>query len=247
MRERGQRRVHEHPRAEPHREKPVTGDGLVQPHRRLGDARDALGQRAGRRHQSVTRHHLVHDPEAQRFGGIEMIPGQSVAMRGLPAGQRREQDRRVRDVTDLRLREHAVVGGNRDVARQRIPEPTAHDPAVDGGDDRLRQLPEMHQPSRRRIVVRPPALQELRDLEAARIERRLAVRAPPDVVARGERAAGAGQDDRADLRIGIGLVQRSMQLGRELWVDRVQRLRPIERERDDGSGLLVEQHLVGHR
>ena len=54
----------------------------------------------------------VHDEtEAQGLGGIQLIAREAVAVGGLPAGQRGEQDRRVGGVADLGLGEDGVVGG----------------------------------------------------------------------------------------------------------------------------------------
>ena len=49
------------PAPEPHGEQAVAGHGLVEAHRGLRHAGDALGQRARLRHQLRLRHHLVDD------------------------------------------------------------------------------------------------------------------------------------------------------------------------------------------
>src|SRR5262249_55715519 len=86
----------------------------------------------------------------------------------------------------------------------------------------------------------------LRDLDAARVERRAAVRAWADRVARGERAAGAGQDDRADVRVGVRDVEGLVELFGHPRRDRVERVRPVQRDRGDVTGLVVQDFLVGH-
>src|SRR5205823_6539164 len=84
------------------------------------------------------------------------------------------------------------------------PEASPHDPAVDGRDHGLAELPEVQQVTDRVAVGRPPALEEVRDLDAGGIERRAPVRAARDVVAGRKSAARAGEDDRADGGIRIG-------------------------------------------
>src|SRR4029450_10835026 len=181
------------------------------------------------------------------LGRVEVIAGQPVAVRRLPAGKRREEERRIRRVPDLRLGEDAVVRGDGDIGRERVPEPATHHPTVDGGDDRLRDVPEVHELERRVAIARPPPMDVFGDLDPGGVERRAAVRAARDVEPGRGAAAGAGEDDGADLPVGVGVVERRLELLGHLRIDRVERLGPVEGDRQHRAVLLVEDRLVGHR
>src|SRR5262249_12064180 len=84
-------------------------------------------------------------------------------------------------------------------------------------------------------------------LDPGGVERRTAVWAARDVESSREAAAGAGEDNGADLPVGVGLVERRVQLLAHLRIDRVERFGPVERERQYRALLFVEDRLVGHR
>ena len=97
----------------------------------------------------------------------------------------------------------ALVGAHDQVAAQRKVGPAAHAVAVHLRDHGLGRAPQLHvgvHVARHELVVadRVPGAVGLgvHDL-----------RAPLDVVAGAERAAGAAQADRADLRVGPGTLQ----------------------------------------
>src|ERR1700683_4752940 len=60
------------------------GYGFVEPNRRLGNERDAFGERASARHQLIVRHYLVDHANAQRLLGVEMIAGKRPAVGRFP-------------------------------------------------------------------------------------------------------------------------------------------------------------------
>ena len=117
------------------------GDRLVQPQRRLRHQREPLRERVGVLHQLIVRHHPLTMPMRSASCRVEVIAGQPPAVGVLPATQRRHQEARVGDVPHLRLGEHRLVGRNRDVGGELVPEATAHGPAVDRGDDRRAKPP----------------------------------------------------------------------------------------------------------
>ena len=68
-----------------------------------------------------------------------------------------------------------------------------------------------------------------------------------DVGAGGEGLLRAGQHDAADGAVGLPAVERLVQLGDQRGIERVQRLRPVERDEADPAARLDDDVLVGHR
>src|SRR5262249_43045647 len=69
---------------------------------------------------------------------------------------------------------------------------------------------------------------------------------PRHVEAGAEAAPRAREDDRPHLGIGIGQVQRLVQLRLHGGVDRVEHLGAVQRDRDYWPGLVVQDRLVSH-
>ncbi len=224
------------------------GDGLVEPDRRLGHQRDAFGERAGARHQLLVRHHLVDHADAQRLLRVEVIAGERPAVGGLPAAQGREQIAGVGNLAHFRLREHRLVGGDRDVGGELIPESAAHGPAVDRRDHRLAQAPHMLPMADAGAVLTLPLLDIFGVRLALRIQRPHAGgRRRRLIVAGGKRRAVAGENDGAHLAVGVGLVERAVDFRFEVARQRIHALGPVERDGRDLVLDAVKQILVAHR
>jgi hypothetical protein len=127
---------------------------------------------------------------------------------------------------DLRLAEARLLVGDDHVAGQRQLAAAAEGEAGDGGDQRRLSggdaLPEGH-PGRVRCGV----------------ER--ALRHRPDVGAGGEDLLGAGDDDAADLGVGVEAGQLGEDLGPHLGREGIARLRPVEAQQGDVE--IVESRL----
>src|SRR6185312_11627529 len=67
-----------------------------------------------------------------------------------------------------------------------------------------------------------------------------------EVGARGEAAAGARDENRADRRVGGLAVEHLLELVAELRRPRVQAVRPVEGQPAGAAGLLPDQGLVAH-
>src|SRR6476660_6845805 len=148
-------------------------------------------------------------------------------------------------MANLWLREHRLVRCNGNVGRELVPEAAAHGPAVDLGDDRLPQPPHMGPLTDPAGVVTLPELDELRVRLALRVGMPgAALSGLALVVAGAEGAAGAGEDDDADSAVGIGLIERAMQLGFERRRQSVHPLRPVERDGRNALLDAVEQLLA---
>src|SRR3954468_3818587 len=70
-----------------------------------------------------------------------MIAGKAPTVGRLPTAERGQQETRARYVTDFGLCKHGLVGGDRDVGGELVPETGTHRPAIDGRDDRLAKAP----------------------------------------------------------------------------------------------------------
>jgi hypothetical protein len=143
--------------------------------------------------------------------------------------------RRHRRELHLLEREAGVLGGDPDVAHQRVGEAAGDAVAVDRGDDRL--------------VDPVLAHVEERDLADALVR---AVVVPDrlhhrEVGAGAERAlAAAGEDRHVQLGV-VPEVGPDLALEREhLGVVRVQLLRPVQRDQRDVAPLLVQDDWFGH-
>ena len=67
-----------------------------------------------------------------------------------------------------------------------------------------------------------------------------------DVGAGGEGFVGAGDDDAADIGVGLEGVDRGGDLGDQRGVERIERLRPVEPDDADLAARLDDDVLVGH-
>src|SRR4051794_34249602 len=132
------------------------------------------------------------------------------------------------------LPEAGVVGGDRHVADEVEDVAAAHRIAGDHRDHRLRQAPDLH--------VQVPDVEApnsaLCDVVVADVA---VVAADPLIPARTEGVlAGAGEDDRADLEVVSGPVERVAELREGLGPEGIPHLRPVDCDLRDPSGLLVE-------
>ena len=200
-----------------------------------------MGERLGSRNQLLVRNHLVHQADAQRLLGVHVVARERPAVRHLPATQRSEQESAVGDHAHLGLREHCLVRGHADVARGLVPEPAAHAPAVDGGDDRLAQAPHVQDHLDAVHAHAVPLGQVRVDADVRRV---LGLAFARKVVPGAERPAGAGEDDHADVGVAVRHVERVVHLAFEPLRDRVQGVRTIQRHRRDGSLDVVEDVFV---
>ena len=141
-----------------------------------------------------------------------------------------------------RVADAAVLGAHDQVGAQREVGAAADAEAVDLGDHRPRRAPQPHvgaDVAGHHPVVgdRVPRLPRLGLLHR--------LRAPPDVVAGAERAAGAAQPHDADLGVLLGPVERRFEVVDQLRDDRVEALRAAQREGRDRAVALVE-HRAAH-
>ena len=144
-----------------------------------------------------------------------------------------ERAARVGDEADVDERRHedGRVRGDADVARARERHPRAGGGAVDGRDDRLLERADREDV---RVIARAQAV--------ADVARRLAELG--QVLPDAEAAARAGDDDGAHVRA-AGLLERRAERLVHRRVERVEDVRPIERDREDGA---VAAGLdLGHR
>ena len=125
------------------------------------------------------------------------------------------------------LAEARVLGRDRQVADQ-VQDVTAADRvARDHGHDRLRQPPDLHV----EVADVEAADALLGDLVVADVA---VVATDPLVAAGAERlVAGAGEDDRADVGVVAGAVERVAELGEGLRAERVVDVRPVDRDLRD--------------
>src|SRR5262245_1420712 len=133
---------------------------------------------------------------------------------------------------DLGLPELRRVGGDDDVARERDLAPAAERVAGDRRDHRLAHL-----------LHALPVAGDVVGLVHVHVR---PARHRPDVRARGKGLLAAGQNDRADAIVRVELEERVAELVHERVVQRVQLLRPVQRDQSDPAARLGEDVLVGH-
>ena len=205
-------------------------------HRRPGQRGDLAGDRERLLDQPVRGHHPSDEAGALRLLGVHHAAGQA-EVHGLgladeagqalgPAGAGYGAD------GDLRLAELGAVGGDDHVAHHGDLAAAAQGVAGDRGDRRLAGLGQAL-----------PALGDevaLVDVHVGLVLHLL------DVGAGGEGLLGAGHDDGADLIVGLQVVEGRGQLVDQGGAERVQRLRPVERDQADRIAFLDQDVLVGH-
>src|SRR5262249_11600940 len=150
--------------------------------------------------------------DAQRLLGVEMVTGQRPAVGSLPAAQRRQEKARAGNVPHLGLREHRLVGRDRDVSRELVPEARTHGPAVDRGDDRLAEPPHVRPVSDALALPAVAIFDELGDRLPGRIGIAPAGLVGALVEAGAERLAAAGEYDYAHRTVAVSLVEGAVQL-----------------------------------
>ena len=189
------------------------------------------------------RHRLRRQPPLDRPAPVDRVAGQQQPLRALEAepvhphrGRRRAPDARGRVADAAVLRADDQVRAEREVGA------AADAEAVHLRDHRLRRAPQRHV---RVDVARHHLVVEDRVPRARLPAHQL--RAPVDVVAGAEGAAGAAQADRRGPRVVLRAVDRRVERLDQLGHDRVQPLGTVERERRDAVVGLEEDWLrVGH-
>jgi hypothetical protein len=167
-------------------------------------------------------HDAADEPERERLGGVEAPPGEDDLQRALLRDEPGEADRAAgggdQAARHLREPELRAGGGHDDVARERELQPTGQGVAVHRGDDRLGARHADEPRERRRVVAQPGALPG---------------RDGPQVRARAERAALAGEDRDAGLRVGVEALDGGDELAVDRGVDRVEPLGAPQRDPRD--------------
>jgi hypothetical protein len=192
----------------------------------------------------IGRHHVVHQPVAERPGRVE-APARHQQLQRDPLGQHPRQPLRAAGARDDRARHlrHAELGvlrGDADVARDRDLQPAGQAVAVDRGDDRLPALKVAGDAAERRARH----LTRVAPLSGHHLGHR------HQVVAGGEGAfAGAGEDGDPEVGVVAEVAEGGVQLVAGLGVDGVQPVRAVDRDQRQVSLLLVEDPLepIGHR
>src|SRR3954454_22653730 len=209
-------------------------------HRALRVAQDLARDSLRLLEQLIVRHHLRHEVPRERLLRVDRL--------GREQHLRRDGGAACVDETDdpavavvvaaagLERPEHRALGGDPDVARQRLLEPARERPAVDGPDDGLVDLV---QPAGERAEAQ---VDDLPHAALAADDRR---DVGLEVGARAARVAGAGEDRDVDrvvvAELGPDLDEQLLHLG----VDAVLDLGPVEGDEHDAVAL-VDQDL-GHQ
>ena len=136
------------------------------------------------------------------------------------------RDERALDLGDAEL---GLAGGDDEVAGQRDLEPAGDGEALDRRDERLARgaLGDAREPA----VAHPRALAAHEGLE---------------IHAGAEARAGAGDDADRKVALGVELVERRRHPFGQRQVDRVARVRAVERDEQHAVAALGEDGLVGH-
>ena len=202
--------------------------------------------RVGRFDELVLRMNLIHQPESQCFGALHLARGeQQIECVAVPDDARERPSHAVLGCkTNARegRRDHGLFGCETQIAEQRVNQADARGRTIEHRDDRFR---ERRKVSGAALIVRPPTEvvrpRQLVD-ELARILR-LESR---DVAASAECAARTGENDDADVFIGIRRVRGLPHfLGDDIG-PRIELLGTIQRERRDAVFDVVENLLVLH-
>ena len=174
-----------------------------------------------------------------------MVADQAVAQGVFETGEQRPHERRVRAVTHFGLGEDRVFGGDGDVGVEGQPTAAAHGPAAHRADHRFGHFEDAHQVH----VVVGPVVHQIGGAHAG-----LNTVGPFDIAAPAaagrlieagtKGASGAGDDDGADLRIGLGLVQGVVKLFEHRPGDGVERFGPIQCNQHAAAFLLVNDFFV---
>ncbi|MCY1441367.1 hypothetical protein D9M71_576800 [compost metagenome] len=185
--------------------------------------------------QLIDWEHPRHQPGALGLAGRHHASGQA-HLHGLGPADGTGQalgaaDPRQHAEGDFRQAETGVVGGVYEVAHQRQLAAAAQRVAGDRGDDRL--APRGDAVGLGEVVV-------VVDL------RKLLVRQFLDVRAGGEGLARTGEDDAADLRIGLQAVEHLVEFADQLRVERIQRLGAVQGDQGDALLDLEQQGFVAH-
>ena len=178
--------------------------------------------------------------EAHRLdlgGAHAVIAGEQQVLRRLRSGEPRQEQRDDAAAEfHFRLAEAAIVRGDREVAGEGELHRAAEAVAVDGGDGRLRAIPEADDDPE--IV-----------LERAADGRRLGLAvadAHVEIEACREGATGAGEHDRAHRLVRLGRVERAIERLDHRHVDGVQLVGPVERQERDRAPALRKDERFRH-
>ena len=158
-------------------------------------------------------------------------PGEVIAHAHLRSGQA-EQDG---GIAECRCR-----GADPDVGRQAQREPCADAWAVDGGDDGLRQIPDRLRQCRHRLLEPQPIDGRISRVGYPRPE-------ISHVDAGAETACCAGQDDGIHRCVVGHRCERLGEFAPHDVVDRVELLRPVQRQHNDAGVRPFDDQRLGHR
>src|SRR4051812_1580604 len=196
-------------------------------------------------HQLFVRHDFVDHADAMSLVSIKVVAGQRPPVSVLPTAHRAEQIGRPRDVPDLRLAKHGAIGRDCQVGCERVPEPTAERPAIDGGDDRFAQTPHMRPVDNALAIAPLPILYVIRHRTGVWIGIATALRS--HVVARREGIAGPCQNDGPNASISIGLVEGAVKVLLQFNRYGVHAVGAVQSQGDDIALERVDQIVLAHR
>ena len=208
---------------------------LRRQHRRQRHGGDGVGDFERLLDQILQRHDARDEPRALGFLGIHHAPGEDEVHR-LRLADRMREPLRAADAgndaeLDFRLSEFGVIGGDDEIALQGKLAAAAEREARDRGDHRL---------ARRRDAV--PSRGEIAE---KRVGERL-VRHLFDVGAGGERLVRAGDDDAADIAVGLEAVDGASEFAHQRAVERIERGRPVEPNESDPAAGLDDDIFAAH-
>ncbi len=193
--------------------------------------REVARVRLGGAEHLVARDDAADQPQLPRLGGVERAGRQQQVERALLPDEAGERPRDAvlgdEPAAGERGGEPRGVGGEPDMAEQRLHEPDARTRSVDRGDQRLRE-PAFHVD---RLVGQPGAL--LPECAEA-----------GEVGTRAERAARAGDHDGADPLVGRGLGQPGEVGLLQILGPAVAPLGTVEGEGEDAVAVAVGEHGV---
>ena len=184
----------------------------------------------------VRRHHAVDEPDACRLGRRDAVgAGQDDLLGALRADQPwQDHDHDAGAEFQLRLAEHRVLGRNRDVAGERQLAAAGEAIALHRSNRRLLAMPEAHHCGKIAVEDFSPRL------EAGRAGLHLLL----EIEAGGKVAAGALDDERADLVVALHGIEGMLQLAEHALVDGVEPLRPRQGQERDDTGALQANGLI---
>src|SRR5262245_43196415 len=214
-------------------------DQLHRVERAIGEL---LAEREGASEERVRLEDLGHEPTITRLGRGDHSPCQAPFDRTACTDEPRKEGR----AAELGHEAHAheekadarLFTGDADVEGEDLRDANADGGAVDRGDRGLGHALEESE-----VVLRPPVALRVR-LIAAALE--LGVEDLADVGASTEVASGAGHDDGADIRVGVGALHGVTVFGHHARRPCVEFRRPVQRDERYTATPLDDDLLVVH-